>query len=53
MLNFRLYNPITVLETNRKIIKTCFTNAKILLAYGGGSIFKNGVHEAVTLALKV
>jgi NADP-dependent alcohol dehydrogenase len=40
-------------RTNRKIIKTCFTNAsKILLAYGGGSIFKNGVHEAVTLALK-
>lgn len=55
MLNFELYNPTNYIfgkGQTEKLSKLVPTNAKILLAYGGGSIFKNGVHEAVTSALK-
>jgi NADP-dependent alcohol dehydrogenase len=49
MLNFELYNPTNlVLGRNRKKTRrSCTKGAKILLAYGGGSIFKNGIHEQV------
>lgn len=55
MLNFELYNPTNYVFGKRqteKLSKLVPANAKVLLAYGGGSIFKNGVHEAVVAALK-
>jgi NADP-dependent alcohol dehydrogenase len=55
MLNFELYNPTNYIfgkGQTEKLSKLVPVNAKILLVYGGGSIFKNGVHEAVSNALK-
>ena len=55
MLNFELYNPTNYVfgkGQTEKLSKLVPANAKVLLAYGGGSIFKNGVHEAVLAALK-
>lgn len=54
MLNFELYNPTNyVFGKNQiqKIGKLIPENAKILLCYGGGSIFKNGIHKQVCEAL--
>jgi len=50
MLNFELYNPTNLIFGKGQITKLSSLvpkNTKILLAYGGGSIFKNGVHEQV------
>ena len=50
MLNFELYNPTNLIFGKGQIDKLSSLvpkNAKILLAYGGGSIFKNGIHEQV------
>ena len=55
MLNFELYNPVNYIfgkDQIQKLSELIPSNAKILLAYGGGSIFKNGVHNQVTNALK-
>ena len=55
MLNFELYNPTNYVfgkGQTEKLSKLVPANAKILLVYGGGSIFKNGVHEQVKSALK-
>ena len=55
MLNFELYNPTKLVFGKGQIEKLSTlipANAKILLAYGGGSIFKNGVHEQVRKSLK-
>lgn len=55
MNNFELYNPVNYVfgkGQTEKLATLVPKNAKVLLAYGGGSIFKNGVHEAVTSALK-
>ncbi len=55
MLNFELYNPTNYVFGKGQIEKLSELvpkNAKILLAYGGGSIFKNGVHEQVIKNLK-
>ena len=55
MLNFELYNPVKYVfgkGQTEKLATLVPKDAKVLLAYGGGSIFKNGVHEAVTSALK-
>ena len=55
MLNFELYNPVNYVfgkGQTEKLATLVPKDAKILLAYGGGSIFKNGVHETVTAALK-
>jgi NADP-dependent alcohol dehydrogenase len=55
MLNFELYNPVNLVFGKgqmEKLSKLIPANAKILLAYGGGSIFTNGVHAQVTDALK-
>ena len=55
MLNFELYNPTNYIfgkGQTEKLPKLVPANAKILLAYGGGSIFNNGVHQAVVNALK-
>lgn len=54
MLNFELYNPTNYVFGKGQIAKLPTLvpqGAKILLAYGGGSIFKNGVYEQVKTAL--
>ena len=55
MLNFEFYNPVNLVfgkDQIAKLSKLVPKGAKILLAYGGGSIFKNGVYNQVTEALK-
>jgi NADP-dependent alcohol dehydrogenase len=55
MLNFELYNPTNLIFGKGQIEKLkdlVPQGAKILLAYGGGSIFKNGIHEQVINNLK-
>ena len=55
MNNFELYNPTNYVfgkGQTEKLSKLIPAGAKVLLAYGGGSIFKNGVHKAVIAALK-
>ena len=55
MLNFELYNPTNLVFGKGQIEKLSSLvpqDAKILLAYGGGSIFKNGIHEQVIKNLK-
>jgi alcohol dehydrogenase YqhD (iron-dependent ADH family) len=50
MLNFEVYNPTNLVFGKGQIDKLGSLvpkGAKILLAYGGGSIFKNGIHEQV------
>jgi len=54
MLNFELYNPVNYVFGKGQIAKLTDlvpSNTKILLAYGGGSIFKNGVYDQVKAAL--
>lgn len=55
MLNFELYNPTNLIFGKGQIEKIATlipAEAKILLAYGGGSIFKNGIYDQVKAALK-
>ncbi|MFN9113620.1 MAG: iron-containing alcohol dehydrogenase [Bacteroidota bacterium] len=55
MLNFELYNPTNLIFGKNQIEKLASLlpkNARILLAYGGGSIFKNGVYQQVNEQLK-
>lgn len=55
MLNFELYNPTNLIFGKGQIEKLSTLvpqGAKILLAYGGGSIFKNGIYEQVINNLK-
>ena len=55
MLNFELYNPTNLVFGKGQIEKLATLvpkDAKILLAYGGGSIFKNGIHEQVRKSLE-
>ena len=50
MLNFELYNPTNLIfgkDLFEKLQTLIPANAKVLLAYGGGSILKNGIHEKV------
>ena len=54
MLNFELYNPTNLVFGKGQIEKLASLvpeNAKILLAYGGGSIFKNGIYKQVKATL--
>jgi len=54
MLNFELYNPTNYIfgkGQTAKISELIPQNSKVLLAYGGGSIFKNGVYEQIKTAL--
>jgi len=54
MLNFELCNPTNYIFGKGQIEKLSTLvpkNAKILLVYGGGSIFKNGVYDQVKAAL--
>jgi NADP-dependent alcohol dehydrogenase len=58
MLNFEVINPTRILFGDEhysklpSLIETYSPNKKIMLAYGGGSIFKNGVYDKVTENLK-
>ena len=55
MINFELYNPTNLIFGKGQIEKLSPIvpqGAKILLAYGGGSIFKNGIHQQVINNLK-
>ncbi|MES2239871.1 MAG: iron-containing alcohol dehydrogenase [Bacteroidota bacterium] len=55
MLNFELYNPTKLIFGKGQIEKLSSlipAGAKILLAYGGGSIFKNGIHQQAIDNLK-
>jgi NADP-dependent alcohol dehydrogenase len=52
--NFTYYNPVKVIfgkETIALLNKNIPKEAKILLTYGGGSIFNNGVYDQVIKAL--
>jgi NADP-dependent alcohol dehydrogenase len=54
MLNFEFYNPVNLVFGKgqiNKLPKLIPAGAKILLAYGGGSIFNNGIYNQVTEAL--
>ncbi len=54
MRNFEFYNPVNIVFGQgqiKKLNKLVPANTKIMLAYGGGSIFKNGVYEQVKSAL--
>ena len=54
MNNFELYNPVNYIfgkDQIQKLAELVPKNTKILLAYGGGSIFKNGIYEQVKNAL--
>ena len=55
MLNFELYNPTNLVFGKGQIEKLSALvpqGAKILMTYGGGSIFKNGIHAQVLENLK-
>lgn len=55
MLNFELYNPTNYIFGKgqmQKLSSLVPKGARILLAYGGGSIFKNGIHQQVIENLK-
>lgn len=55
MLDFELYNPVNYVFGKGQIKKLkdlVPANTKVLIAYGGGSIFKNGVYEQVKEALE-
>ena len=52
--NFSYYNPVKIIfgkGTIALLPKNIPSGSKILLTYGGGSIFKNGVYEQVKVAL--
>ena len=54
MLNFELHNPVNYVFGKgqiEKLTELVPSNTKILIAYGGGSIFKNGVYNQVKNAL--
>ncbi len=55
MNNFELYNPTNYVfgkGQTEKLATLVPKGSKILLAYGGGSIFKNGVYDQVKAALQ-
>lgn len=56
MNNFELYNPVNYVFGKGQIEKLkdlVPANTKILITYGGGSIFKNGVYDQVKAALGI
>jgi NADP-dependent alcohol dehydrogenase len=53
--NFEYYNPVKIIFGKNQINKLSReipAKSKVLLLYGGGSIFKNKVYDEVTSALK-
>ena len=54
MLNFELCNPVKLIFGKGEIEKLSTLipkESKVLVAYGGGSIFKNGIYDQVKTAL--
>jgi len=54
MKNFQFYNPVKIIFGKGQIAQLTHQvpkDARIMLAYGGGSIFKNGVYDQVITAL--
>ncbi len=54
MQNFEFFNPVNIIFGQgqiKKLSKLVPFGTKIMLAYGGGSIFKNGVYDQVKAAL--
>lgn len=54
MQNFEFYNPTKIIfgkDQIHKLSNEIPQNSKILMVYGGGSIFKNGVYDKVKSAL--
>jgi len=54
MQNFEFYNPVNIVFGQgqiKKLSQLVPSGTKIMLAYGGGSIFKNGVYDQVKAAL--
>uniref|UniRef100_UPI00404960B7 iron-containing alcohol dehydrogenase n=1 Tax=Flavobacterium sp. TaxID=239 RepID=UPI00404960B7 len=55
MTNFELYNPVNYVFGKGQISKLPTlipAKSKVLIAYGGGSIFKNGIYDQVKKALE-
>lgn len=55
MNNFEFYNPVKIIFGKNTIAKTGInipSGARVLLTYGGGSIFKNGVYDQVKESVK-
>ena len=55
MYNFEYQNPVKIIFGKgelKKVEKNIPAGSKILLTYGGGSIFKNGVYDQVKAAIK-
>ena len=54
MNNFQFYNPVKIIFGKGQIAELTHQvpkDARIMLTYGGGSIFKNGVYDQVKAAL--
>ncbi len=54
MYNFEYKNPVKIIfgkDTISSIAKEIPAGSRVLITYGGGSIFKNGVYDQVTKAL--
>ncbi len=54
MQNFEFYNPTKIIfgkDQIHKLSNEIPQNSKILMVYGGGSIFKNGIYDKVKSAL--
>jgi NADP-dependent alcohol dehydrogenase len=55
MYNFEFQNPVKIIFGKGEIVKVGQNipkGSKVLLTYGGGSIFKNGVYEQVKASVK-
>jgi NADP-dependent alcohol dehydrogenase len=55
MQNFEFFNPVNIIFGKgqiKKLSKLVPSGTKVMLAYGGGSIFKNGVYDQVKTALE-
>lgn len=55
MYNFEYRNPVKIIfgkDTIASISKEIPEGSRVLITYGGGSIFKNGIYEQVKKALK-
>lgn len=55
MKDFEFYNPVKVLfgkDQVKKLNELIPAGSKVILIYGGGSIFRNGVYDNVKSALK-
>ena len=56
MNNFEFFNPVKIIFGKDQLAKLAVqipANKKVLMVYGGGSIFKNGVHAAIKETLKI